>query len=906
MLSDPFTDTEHRAPTWLAALALLAVLAGVGLRAVRAWSVFLGGDGAMCGLLGLDVASGRWPVFFYGQAFMGALDGYLSAPIQALTGPSTLVIGGLGLAFALGTGVLVYLLARRLLSPRGALLALIYLALPGAVGIFHGARPNLHYPLGMLLSAAVLLLSARGGRERPLGSGAGWLWGLLAGLALWTNFQSVAVLLPCGLYMLASRRRLLRPGPLAAALAGGLAGSAPLWLFDLTHGMVHLQQEGAFAWGHLPGGLANFYLHTMPLLLGLNTPLTGGPAAPGSPWFLACLAVAGLALWGVGALLVRALEPERRAALLPVAVGLCNLALVVLSNFGSFAQDIDVRYYLPLLWMTPIYIGAALGALGRWRLLPALALLAAMVTLNLSGIQAYRGAHMLRLRGVYATTIEPAIKADMARLRAAGIKGVYKTWPAQQAYFGKQQPQVANPYRERRLYAACQVDAALDPGWWLPVQKSLAFMGVTARRRVGEVLHKVEPPPGVEQLLARGQWRSRDLAGGDLGRSLSDGDLSTGWSAPGRAAKGGGVVIDLGREQEVAGLILYSAQFRQGPSGLWLEAAGEDGVYSTVRAARGHWGPFYWSGPHPFLKARYARNDLYFPARRLRFLRLTHLGEARRRAPFSLQEVLALGPGPQATEPGWAESGRSMLALLRRTRARRVYADAWAAALVHLRLPGVRCLPANLFQNDYGEQRPDPDAPVWLDPEAGGAVVVDRRWEGAAARALADWDVVFSTEHAGRFSVLLLSGRRPGPELTPLSVRAAVNPEAAAGLARGLPPGERWSSGAPQRPEHALTVDLGRPHLVAGLELSCPDYPHDWPRSLRARASEDGQEWQDLPLVLSGPLVFAGPGLFARPGPASFYRLQKPARLRYLRLSPGRGHKRWYWSVQRLRVVGGG
>lgn len=906
MLSEPWTNRQLKAPTWLAALAVLAVLAGVGLRALRAWSMFLGGDGAMCGLLGLDVATGRWPVFFYGQAFMGALDGYFSAPLLAITGPSTLVIGGLGLCFALCTGVLVYLLARRLLSPRGTLIALIYLALPGAIGIFHGARPNLHYPLGMLLSAGVLLLSARRADQPPLRAWAGLLWGLLCGLAVWTNFQSVAVLLPCALYMLASRRRLLRPAPFGAALFGGLAGSAPLWLFDLAHGLVHLQQGGAFSWAHLPGGLINFFLHTLPLLLGFNTPLTGGTTAPGSPWFWAYLAAAVLALAGAVTLLLRSVEPKLRAALLPPAVGLCNLALVAFSNFGSFAQDIDARYYLPLLWMTPIYIGAALGALARRRLAAALLVLTALLAVNLTGIQAYRGAHMLSLSGGYASKEEPGITAEMARLRAAGLTGVYKTWPAQQAYFADQHPQVANPYRERRLYAACQVDAAIDPGWWLPVQKSLAFMGVSARGRVDKVLHDIAPPAGVETLLPRGDWQASDLAGRDLGRALSDGDMSSGWSGPGNKPDGVGVVIDLGREYEVAGLILYAAEFRQGPSGLLLEAAGEDGAFTTVRSARGHWGPFYWSGPHPFLKARFARDDVYFPTRPARYLRITHLGEPGRKRPFALREVLALGPGPEPPAPDWTESGRLMLAALRKAGARRVYADAWAAALVRLRLPGVRCLAANLFQDDYGDPGPEPDEPVWLDPSPGGALVVDRRWAGEAARALECWDVVFSGKQAGRLVVFLLSGRRPGPELPPLAVTSAVNPKAAAGLARGLAPGARWSSGAPQGPEHALTVDLGRPRLVGGLELFCPDHPRDWPRSLTARASADGQTWSELPLTLCGPLVFAGPGVMARPGPISTYRLEHPARLRYLRLAPGRAARPWYWSVQRLRVVGAG
>jgi hypothetical protein len=53
------------------------------LRLPRLWY-----DEATSGLLGLSVLRGELPVYFFGQPFMGALDGYLAAPLFWLLGPS--------------------------------------------------------------------------------------------------------------------------------------------------------------------------------------------------------------------------------------------------------------------------------------------------------------------------------------------------------------------------------------------------------------------------------------------------------------------------------------------------------------------------------------------------------------------------------------------------------------------------------------------------------------------------------------------------------------------------------------------------------------------------------------------------------------------------------------------------
>ena len=61
----------------LGAVLVVAVL----VRLLLLWLPRLWYDEATSGLLGLAVLKGELPIYFFGQSFMGALDGYLAAPV---------------------------------------------------------------------------------------------------------------------------------------------------------------------------------------------------------------------------------------------------------------------------------------------------------------------------------------------------------------------------------------------------------------------------------------------------------------------------------------------------------------------------------------------------------------------------------------------------------------------------------------------------------------------------------------------------------------------------------------------------------------------------------------------------------------------------------------------------------
>ncbi|TDB70942.1 hypothetical protein [Micromonospora sp. KC723] len=246
----PRDAARRRTPRWPrpALLALLVGAAGVAYRAalLLADTPRTNSDEATMGLAALRIARGEdFPVFFYGQAYMGTLEAYLAAPLVALAGPSWLA---LRLPLLALYGLFLYLswsLTRRLGGDRRFALLVVGVLAFGSDRIVKnqliagGGYPELN-PIGVGLALLTLDLAA----GRP--DGRRWRYagfGFLAGLAVWVDPLLLPYVLAVGAALLGAAVRERGPargelrGPAGMALVGGaLLGAAPLLGHSLAHG----------------------------------------------------------------------------------------------------------------------------------------------------------------------------------------------------------------------------------------------------------------------------------------------------------------------------------------------------------------------------------------------------------------------------------------------------------------------------------------------------------------------------------------------------------------------------------------------------------------------------------------------------------------------------------------------
>lgn len=282
---EPREATRPRAPRrprLPALLALLVGLAGIGYRLalLLADAPPTNSDEATMGLAALHIARGEgFPVWFYGQAYMGTLEAYLAAPLVALAGPSVLALRLPTLALYALFLALSWRLTRRLGGDRWyALLVVAVLAL-GADRVVKnqliagGGYPELNPAAAALALLAVGLCTAGPGARLPRWAA----WGLVSGLLLWVDPLVLPYVLGTGAVLVARRRRELA-GRAGLVVAGALLlGAAPMLLDSLRHGRDPLAAvlaaggaDAAASWGEqLYGGLV------------LGQPLAMGFCSPG-------------------------------------------------------------------------------------------------------------------------------------------------------------------------------------------------------------------------------------------------------------------------------------------------------------------------------------------------------------------------------------------------------------------------------------------------------------------------------------------------------------------------------------------------------------------------------------------------------------------------------------------------
>src|SRR5262245_44516692 len=194
---------------WLLAFVVAGALVWIALlRAPDVWY-----DEATTGLMGLAVLRGDFPLYFFGQPFMGALDAYLAAPLYHTFGVSVRMLKVLPLVLVLAWMALTVWLAWEGFGRRAATFTAALLALPPDFLLSWTVEARTHYQLSVVLGTLALLLALRVSvsPRRAAFVGFGVLGGVL-GLAFWTNFLSLVFLPSVGILLLRAGLRRLTLG----------------------------------------------------------------------------------------------------------------------------------------------------------------------------------------------------------------------------------------------------------------------------------------------------------------------------------------------------------------------------------------------------------------------------------------------------------------------------------------------------------------------------------------------------------------------------------------------------------------------------------------------------------------------------------------------------------------------
>ncbi len=408
------------------------------------FSRFFDSDDAMNGLMALSVLRGDIPLYYWGQGYLNSITPILAALFMSLVPDGRIAVKLVSLVLhAAGVWMLAYFVLRasgRRAAAAGVLVAAALLPLPLA-GMSMGAGSPAARNLTILCGIACWTLFLNFPRI-----GAGFLAGILAGIAYWNEPPALLFLVPPGAWLLyrsvnAMPAREASAGLrwLGAAGAGFLLGAAP-HLFGLAGGQAAIRP--GLEW-HLffeaPQRLSGTIFGALPRLFGSG-------AGDGAGWLAGPAALLLLAFMAYRA---HRTAFSRKMPGLRIPVAFADIFLVVFLFVYLLvpADPSGSGRYLVFLWpVAALWAGAGAAALNRKGLFAVLAAYCATMAGSLPGYG--------RISAAWDINIGPAIEL----LEKNRIKGGFANYWAANLITLKLRERVVVaqftgvPLRHRRYY----------------------------------------------------------------------------------------------------------------------------------------------------------------------------------------------------------------------------------------------------------------------------------------------------------------------------------------------------------------------------------------------------------------------------------------------------------------------
>jgi 4-amino-4-deoxy-L-arabinose transferase-like glycosyltransferase len=192
-------------------------------------------DEATVGLMAKHIASGtNFPVFFYGQNYMGAFEAYVAALLFALFGISLFTLKLAPAIFSIVLLFVVYFLAKRIFNARVAILGTALVAVPSAFFFSWALKARGGFIEHVILSLLILLVFSLIYFDRKSSLWLYALLGFLSGFALWVNQLIFPFLATLGILLWLKRDVLLNTAKLLILLLPFLLGALPLILGNIV------------------------------------------------------------------------------------------------------------------------------------------------------------------------------------------------------------------------------------------------------------------------------------------------------------------------------------------------------------------------------------------------------------------------------------------------------------------------------------------------------------------------------------------------------------------------------------------------------------------------------------------------------------------------------------------------
>lgn len=111
-------------------LFLIIILSAIIIRLFYLFNADINSDEAIVGLMGKHILEGEFPVYYYGQDYMGALEAYLSAVAFFIFGSSPLILKMVPFFCSILFVITTFFLVKKLADESTGIFAMLFTAIP--------------------------------------------------------------------------------------------------------------------------------------------------------------------------------------------------------------------------------------------------------------------------------------------------------------------------------------------------------------------------------------------------------------------------------------------------------------------------------------------------------------------------------------------------------------------------------------------------------------------------------------------------------------------------------------------------------------------------------------------------------------------------------------------------------
>lgn len=221
----------------------IILLIGLWARLYHAWAApfaYVNCDTSTVWLMARHILHGEFPLFFYGQYYLGPLEALAVALFWLIFGIkiSTLYFGTI--FFSVLFSVSAYFLGKELRDKATGLLTMLYCSLPPFYFFWESISPlGYHIEIPLLGNILFILTLKVCREERQARKSIYYVFlGICAGIGVWTHYIILYYFLPIALYLIANEKwKNLLKNSIPAILGFFLAG-LPFWIFTFTYNFV--------------------------------------------------------------------------------------------------------------------------------------------------------------------------------------------------------------------------------------------------------------------------------------------------------------------------------------------------------------------------------------------------------------------------------------------------------------------------------------------------------------------------------------------------------------------------------------------------------------------------------------------------------------------------------------------